>query len=322
MQRNSLIEHANPNESISDSVCKAIEYYDNNAMKKVNEDGFFVNLFNSVSTIWKQDENNYIHQLRELIKKEGWFLEGDLNLLNRLKEIHQKFNTENDLISKKIFDYLEVRIEYLERKQHRSPNELTENYKILLVGDGWVDRSHRNNPVIKMINNLDKEKDKDEIENYNNSLNLKNRLYKPEQVYTIDINPAQLPDLCDRFENIKTDQLPNNFFDFIYFEGICFDNKEKTQIAVMNSFLLLKDDGLMIYSTPKPSAEKILVSKKNEITQDMLDKIPDSIKKSISRENHLDPLERVVLPNSNQVQIVHKKDENIYGNKPVINIMK
>jgi len=312
MQRIELKEIINSNESISDSLCKAIEYYDENAKKQPIKESFFA----SISSFWQEKQKNYIDQLREIHHKGG-FLEGDWMLLNALKEIHNKYNAGNDVLAKQVFDYLEKRIAYLEKKERRTPYELTENYKILLIGDGWVQRTHKNNPVIKNISNFDKEKDKEAIEDLKSYLDLKNRLYNPDQVYTIDHNPAQLPDLCGDIENVKSGELPDRFFDFVYFEGMGPENDEKSKMAVEIALSSLKDEGLLIYHTPKPNSEVILIAKKNEITQDKLNKIPDCIKKSVGREYYLDPLERVVSSNSNQVSLVRKGQENIYEQKRI-----
>jgi hypothetical protein len=62
-------------------------------------------------------------------------------------------------------------------------------------------------------------------------------------------------------EDLKTGELPDKFFDFVYFEDMTHENEDKSKKAVAIALSTLKDDGLLIYHTPKPNSETILIAR-------------------------------------------------------------
>lgn len=267
------------NESISDSLCKVVEAYD----KEIHSSF-------SPHHLWRRHfDNQGMSELKSLIKRQlGGLLEGDWTLLNEIKKIVEarklRAPTGGDALTKQVFDYLEERIKYIEQRQRRSPDDLTADYKILLIGDGWVRRSHPNNPVLKRIALVESDpKFQDLVKGHKSALRLENRGFLPEQTFTVDHNPAQLPDITSRAENLGND-LPKNCFNCIYLEGMAYDSEEETQQAINVLKPFLQHDGLIIYHTPKPNSVLKISSKSGEaITQEQLDNIPKCVKESVNR---------------------------------------
>jgi hypothetical protein len=293
----------NPNESkasndaISDSLAKVIREYDQ-AMKS----------FSSQQSFWrkkKHDEEAY----------SGGFLEVEERLLEAIRKIvetrkSKPVSSDSNPFSQKAFAYLEDRLKYHDQKQRRMPDELTADYKILLVGDGWAYRSDPDNPLVKEINQELKSINaqvKISGEMRQQHLNLQNRGFTPDQVYTVDRLFTGLPDLCGKMEEFKPNDLPQNYFDFIYFEGFGFANEEGTNNAVKVALEWLKNEGLILYITAEPEFSKILLAKSGVITQEKLDKIPTCIKTSINRNlTGFSPFEEVIPDHTQKINLTDK----------------
>jgi len=273
------------NESISDSLIRAIRIHDAEIKSIALTNGIGIAAHN----IFRQfKDNEGISALRKIIT-DGYlfgFLEAGDALAKKIKEIVEARKIRapdgGDPLTKKIFDYLDSRLQYHEQKQKRLPAALTNDYKVLLVGDGWVIRSDPENPAVKRAaeslqsNNV---QDKIEGEILTGALNLKNRGYAPDQVFTVDHTAAQLPDLTSDVIEIKN-YLPEKKFDFIYFEGLIFETSTDTQAALNAVFPSLKSDGLILFHTEKNEIK--LMSKAGEIKQSQLDRIPKCVRDSIN----------------------------------------
>ena len=333
MQRYQLLP-SDPNEAISDSVIRALEAYD---VAVSSGTSCFASLF-------QHKDHPDIASLREaLARTPGWFLEGDEKLADEL---------ENWLLSCKplthdepaamVFKFLENRLDYLHVRQKRSPLDLTADYKILLVGDGWVKRAHPKNPVIQAIMRPGKGPEAERwADAVRSSLNLETRDFVRSQVYTVDINRAQCADLFSNILEIQPGELPAQYFDFVYLEGFGFIgdddldsfmedelagikdiNEEAVAQALQHlsqdawrralekAFFTLKEDGLILYHHPK-NPRLYLQAKSSNITQEKLDKIPACLKTNIQKDWDLAPFENVETPNTNKIKIIRADEARI-----------
>lgn len=292
------------NESISDSLAIVLENYDG-AIKAIENEGFA----GYAVSFWKTNimQDSYIQKLRKLTERGG-LVEADLSVAEEIKKIikERKLNKEDDALANKAFDYLEKRLNYLDQRTRRSPYELTAEYKILLVGNGWVTRSHKDTKFIKEMMyaaKLNRNVNASYPDNqwYFEQMNLENCLYSPDQVYTVDINSCQLPDFLGNVALIQPGELPEKYFDFIYFEGFNFAAHEENEKALKVALATLKDDGLIIYRSPEPDCRLKITAKSGEITQEKLSKIPECIKKSVGRQFDIAPLEKVTEPGKAEI---------------------
>jgi hypothetical protein len=279
-----MLSHNDPKnntEVISDSLAKVLREYNEHYQKL---------------SFWNKkpdtEELQRINRLRILLQHSAsGFLESQQKLLEEIRKISQDRASNlnhkpGHPIVDKVFIYLDERIKYHDIKQRRMPDALTNTYKILLVGDGWVQWSDKDNPLIKDINNELKSTNPHKVKSAEMTLahfNLENRGFLPNQVYTIDRLSTSLPDLCSSIEELKPEILPNDFFDFAYFEGFGFTNEEEAKHAINTALATLKKDGVLLYHTNKPSNDLILIAKTGAITQEKLEQIPVCVKQSANR---------------------------------------
>lgn len=302
-----------PDEAISDSIPNVIEAYDKFTTMRTPQ------LF-SHRTV-----NGDIEKIRGLIGSGG-ILEYDENPLNELRIILQNRQPTDDALINEVFNYLNARLVYHDTRQKRSASTLTADYKVLIVGNSWVKREHKDNPVSENKNNgvtdhinelnslmcqetnqTIKEFYAGQIQALRSSFNLTYACSR-DQFYTIDCNPTMLPDICACIEDIEAGELPEQYFDFITFEAFGFISLSEFTRAITIALNLLKPDGLLLYYpyTPLDDSSNLmnLIAKSGYITQAKLDAIPNYIRSWLSLERRdISPLMRASHPLTKEITL-------------------
>lgn len=296
--REDILIPFNENEAISDSLIKSLRFYD----QQLNQES-------SLRSQWRRRfDNEGIGELRKLMSNSSlWgFLEVEFCLLDKIEGIvsTREIRTPSggDELTKTVFNYLKDRLKYIKTKMKRTPQALTSDKKVLLVGNGWVHRQDPGNPIVRQASLVyaDIKEDYPHVDReYQDNLNLKTRGYNEKQVYTVDINPAQIPDYTGDISEFEMNEWSSDYFDVVYFEGVSLPDPKRWEKARNNVFQLLKDEGLLLWHNEKGFIT--VTAKTGIITQAKLDNIPACVKQSVGRQYYIESLNREIAEMVNEL---------------------